>query len=74
MAGRAASPEEAGTVRLAGHRRRLSLAAVHDVHAPQRLLGGGARTPRGRDGGTPLVPLGLDEEVGECGMCSIHLR
>ena len=47
---------------------------VHHVRAPERSLGRGARPPGCRERRTPLMPLGLDEQVGERRMGAVGVR
>ena len=73
VARRAPAPDELRAVGFAGRRTHVVLSPVGDMHAPQRALLRGPRPTRGRDRGTPLVPLGLDEQVGKGRMRAVGL-
>ena len=65
IANRTAPAQEPGPVGLAGHPADPLLPGIDDVDTPERRIRRGARAPDGRDRGTPLMPLGFDEQIAE---------
>ena len=68
------APEKLRTIRLAGDRPYPILSSINEMDSPKRLLGRRAGAPRRRDGRTPVVPLGLHEEITKGGVGTVGAR